>query len=166
MAIEKEEGATHLTKSHRHSTIVSASRQTACRSGSHSSCNAGLWWTVGFVTASTEQACNTSGTRCTTGTAACTTSQKATEELTLLTRLLDVVFYTNASRGTLVGRWCSSLAHESANHDCSIDYAVALCTTERRGLAARDFTVFNDSGVCLRTAAAELCVSLRGDSQI
>jgi hypothetical protein len=143
----------YLAKSHGNSAVFSTSGQTAGCSSTSCSCNTSLRRTValGTSTSAAEKTCDASG--CTIATLA--TAEKSTEKLTLLVCLLDVVLNTNTARCALVGRRCSTGAHEGSNHYRCVNGTIALSAAERGSLSAPDIAVTNDCSVRLGSAAAK-----------
>jgi hypothetical protein len=141
-----EKSVAYLAESHGDGSVISASGQTAGSTCTSRGGNTSL------------RGSNSLDTLAATSTAA----KQASEELALSSTLLgsrDVVLDTDTARGSLVGRG-GGTAHESTNHDGSIDVAVALSASERASLAAGNLTVTDDCSVCLRTATAVLHVSV------
>jgi hypothetical protein len=164
MARGKQRGTTHLAESHRDSAIISRSRHATAGTRTGSSRNTGLGGALSLGATTAEQTSNSSRATGTTGTTS-TSSKKTAEELTAtsttLSVLWDVVLNTSGTGSTLVGRRrrCGTSAHESGDHDISVNGAVALSATKRSALAGRDLAVANDGSVRLGTAAVGRAVA-------
>lgn len=150
----------YLQKSHRNSTIISASWQPARCTCSSCRRDTSFRWSIDLITTATQKTSKTGCSRTTSGGSTSIATKTPSEELSLLSRLLDVVLHSDATRCALVRRRCCTGAHKGGNHDRCVNGAVTLRAAERSCLTAGNLPISDDGSVGLRTAAAGRVVSL------